>query len=174
MVALVGTPGTGSFVGDKEKAGDSECHIKVADEFDRYHLAAQVDEGASNSVLEDCPDVKTGHEEKHFFAGSCAAMFNKTAKDENLVLKAIIDLGDLLKNFKQWTYPKGCPSDPHMDRNDNVCAVCKQRCERALIAERCSHPPSLGTPVHMMFPSGSLALSSCVSEEKRLNLVSTQ
>lgn len=77
----------GEFVGDKENR-DSECHIKVADEL-TDHLAAQVDEGASNSVLEACPDMKSlkipkfvdsgsawspsaGHE-KHFFAGSCAA-----------------------------------------------------------------------------------------------------
>lgn len=73
--------------GEKEN-GDSERQIKVADEL-TDHLVAQVDEGASNSGLEACPDMKSlkirkfvdsgsawspsaGHE-KHFFAGPCAA-----------------------------------------------------------------------------------------------------
>ncbi|XP_031101320.1 uncharacterized protein LOC116005202 [Ipomoea triloba] len=185
----------GEFVGDKENR-DSECHIKVADEL-TDHLAAQVDEGASNSVLEACPDMKSlkipkfvdsgsawspsaGHE-KHFFAGSCAAcskqrrvghglpkvelcscvaISNKdcdklsSPKDE-IGVEAIIISGSAEKfNSGQ---SKGAPSDPHMDRNDNVCAVCKQGGKGLLCSgkdcKRCSHPPSLGTPVHDV-PSG--------------------
>ncbi|XP_019178335.1 PREDICTED: uncharacterized protein LOC109173545 isoform X2 [Ipomoea nil] len=180
---------------DKENR-DSECHIKAADEL-TDHLAAQLDEGASNSVLEACPDMKSlkipkfedsgsawspsaGHE-KHFFAGfcaacskqrrvghgspkvelcSCVAISNRdcdklsSPKDE-IGVEDIIISGSA-ENFNSGQ-SKGAPSDHHMDRNDNVCAVCKQGGKGLLCngkdCKRCSHPPSLGTPVHDL-PSG--------------------